>query len=45
LARKRFEPFFKTFNSCGLTRIREWTVIDKKEYRQALAAALGVEGE
>lgn len=43
LARERFEPFFEILGPSGLTRIREWTVLDVDEYRQGLAQALGIE--
>ncbi len=43
LAARRFEPFMETLQSCDLSRIREWDVLDKAEYGQKLATALGIE--
>jgi len=43
LARKRFQPFFATLAASGLTRIREWTVLDLPDYRSKLGATLKVE--
>ncbi len=45
LAAARFEPFLGMLESCPITRIREWTVLDKADYRQKLAATLGIEAK
>ena len=42
LAVARFEPFFQTLQACPLSRIREWTKLNKDQYRKQLAVALGV---
>lgn len=42
LAARRFGPFFEVLASSGLTRIREWTTLDTDDYRNNLAAALGI---
>ena len=41
LAVARFLPFFGTLQSCPLTRIREWTDLNKDQYRKQLAETLG----
>jgi len=40
LAAKRFEPFFEVLDSSRLSRVREWTVLDKEAYRKDLAGSL-----
>ena len=40
LAAARFGPFIEVLNSSSLTRIREWTSLDKNDYRRGLAEAL-----
>ncbi len=40
IAAKRFAPFFETFNASPLSRIREWDVVNKADYRKKLANAL-----
>lgn len=42
LARERFGPFIATLLASKLTRIREWKDFDKSEYRDQLAADLGI---
>ncbi len=41
LAAARFRPFFETFEPSALSRIREWSQVDKADYRQKLAEAIG----
>ncbi|MEE8453144.1 MAG: DUF4838 domain-containing protein [Thermoguttaceae bacterium] len=43
LAAARFEPFLDTLESSKLSRIREWTVLDKAAYRAELGKTLGIE--
>jgi hypothetical protein len=42
LAVQRFQPFMKTLEISGLTRLREGQNLDLKEYRASLAKTLGV---
>ena len=45
LAVKRFPLFFKTFEASAVTRLREWSNVDKAEYRSTLGKALGIAGQ
>jgi len=40
VALKRFEPFCEVLQQSSLSRIREWTVLDKAAYRQTLSKVL-----
>jgi len=42
LATERFEPFIATLRTSGVTRINEWSPLNLDDYRQKLAAALGL---
>jgi hypothetical protein len=42
LALKRFEPYLKTLEQSGVTRLHEGTPLNLETYRQVLAAGLGV---
>lgn len=42
LAQKRFGPFMETLAQSKLTRLREWKPCNKAEYRNKLAADLGI---
>lgn len=40
LATARFQPFFEVLDRSHLTRLTEWTPVDKKEYRRKLTVDL-----
>lgn len=45
MAVRRFPLFIKTFRASSLTRVREWSAVDKDDYAKKLAAALGIGAE
>jgi hypothetical protein len=42
LAAQRFQPWMKTLETSGLTRLREGENLDLNQYRASLAKTLGV---
>ena len=42
LAVERFAPFIDTLKASGATRLNEWSTLNLDDYRQKLAAALGI---